>query len=867
MDLLEREPILAELGGLLRDAAGGAGRIAAISGEAGAGKTSLVEHFITTHGGSARTLRGLCDPLSTPRPLGPVHDMAGQTNGPLAAALRDAVGREGLFSAFLAELGRPPVPCMVVVEDVHWADDATMDLLRFVGRRIPRLPALLLITYRDDEIDSDHHLHHLLGELPQNAVRWLHLPLLSEAAVREMARRSGRETEGVYARTGGNPFFVTEVLASSHAMVPTSIREAVLARGSRLSAGARELVDVAAVVPGRVERRLLETLFDGAPALIRECAASGVLVAVADSVGFRHELARMAWQDTLEPGADARLHARILRALLDRGEGGRELARIVHHADGAGDGERVLHFAPAAAREAAAVGAHRQAAAHYATALRHAGELPPAPRAALLESFSYERHLVGGIADAVRARQEALALRRVLDDRRGEGADLRWLSRLAWFEGRHDAAVALGEEAIAVLEPVGPTPELAMAYSNLAQLYMLADDAPGATSWGERAIALAEQLGDVETLVHALNNVGSAELVTPRKDAGLRRVERSIDLALRHGFHEHAVRAYTSVACFDVRLRDYPRAAVSIDRTLRFAAEHEIEAFELYILGWRARLALERGDWEAAERDAVAVIGRYHTLTVVRFQSLIVLALLRERRGEGDAGALLDEAMSFALPTAELQRIGPAVTARAEMAWLRGDSEAARPDLEAAWEITRRSHDRWGRAQLAWWLWRIGALAAPPDDAPDPLRLQFQGDWRGAAAAWERIGAPYERALALANGDTPDAWHDALAGLEALGAQAAAAAVRRDLRRRGARAVPRGPRQTTRRNPGGLTPGQVRVLALLVRGLSNGDIARELFLSPRTVDHHVSAILAKLEVTTRAAAIAAAHDRQLLQQR
>jgi ATP/maltotriose-dependent transcriptional regulator MalT len=405
-----------------------------------------------------------------------------------------------------------------------------------------------------------------------------------------------------------------------------------------------------------------------------------------------------------------------------------------------------------------------------------------------------------------------------------------------------------------------------MAYSNLAQLDMLADDAAGATERGGRAIALAEQLGDVETLVHALTNLGSAELLTPRQDEGLRRLERAIELARGHGFHEHAVRAYTAVACVHVRQHEYAAAADSIERTRRFAAEHEIETFELYILGWRARLALERGDWEAAERDALTVIGRFHASTVVRLPSVVVLALLRARRGEGDADTLLDEAVRFALSTAELQRIGPAVSARAETAWLRGDLDAARPELRDAWEITRRSDDRWGRAQLAWWLWRSGDLAAAPDDAPDSLRLQLAGDWRGAAAAWERLGAPYERALALAQGDDPDAWHDALALLEALGATAAAAAVRRDLRRRGARAIPRGPRQTTRRHPAGLTPGQVRVLALLARGLSNGDIARELFLSPRTVDHHVSAILAKLEVTTRAAAIAAAHDRQLLRQ-
>jgi DNA-binding CsgD family transcriptional regulator len=795
--------------------------------------------------------------------------MAAQTDGPLAAALRGPAGREGLFSAFLSELGVPPAPRMVVVEDAHWVDDATLDLLKFVGRRIRRLPVLLLITYRDDEVGPSHQLHHLLGELSRDAVHWLRLPLLSETAVREMARRKGRGADGVHELTGGNPFFVTEVLASSEAVVPASITEAVLSRASRLSVEARELIDLVSVAPRRIERSLLGTLSGGAPALIRECTASGVLTATGNAVGFRHELARMAWRETLDQDAVGRLHARILEALLDRGEGERELPRIVHHADGAGDGERVLRFAPAAAHEAAMVGAHGQAASHYATALRYAGELRSGERAALLEGFSYGRHLVGAIDDAVRARKEALTLRRSIDDRRGEGVNLRWLSRLAWLEGRNGDAAAFSEEAIAVLEPLGPTPELAMAYSNFAQLCMLANESIRAMAWGERAIALADQIGDVETLVHALNTVGTAELYTPRADAGLCRLERSVDLALEHGFHEHAARGYTNLVSVNVKRHDYARATGSIERALRFTAEHELATWELYILGWRARLELERGDWEAAERDAIAVIGQHRTLTVLRCQPLIVLALLQSRRGEGegegDADALLNQALSFALSTAELQRIGPAVAARAEIAWLRDEPEAARPDLRAAWEIARRSDDLWGRAQLAWWLWRIGDLSAPPNGTPDPVRLQIEGNWRGAADAWERIGAPYERALALAHGDTPDAWSDALAGLEALGAHAAAAAVRRDLRRRGVRGIPRGPHQATRQHRAGLTPAQVRVLERLARGLSNADIARELSLSPRTVDHHVSAILGKLEVTTRAAAIAATHDRQLLQ--
>ena len=858
MDLLEREPILAELGTLLSDAAAGTGRIAAIAGEAGVGKTSLVERFAAVHARTARTLRGLCDPLSTPRPLGPVHDMAAQTTGPLAEAVRKGAGREEIFSAFLAELGGPPVPRILVVEDVHWADDATLDLLRFLGRRVRHLPALLVITYRDDELGSGHQLHRLLGELPQGAVRWVRLPLLSEAAVREMARWAGRSADGVYALTGGNPFFVTEVLASSAEAVPTSIREAVLARAARVSEAARRLLDLVAVVPGRAERWLLESLDDDAPALIRECAASGILTPEADSVGFRHELARLAWRGTVEPGTEARIHTRILQALLSR-TAGRDLARIVHHADGARDTKRVLCFAPAAAREAAAVGAHRQAASHYETALRSADRSPPAERASLLDAWSYEVHLCGRIADAVRAREEALALWRQVGDRRREGDALRALSRLAWFEGRRDDAAACVAEAIRVLEPLGPSHELAMAYSTRAQLHILAEERKLAPEWGDRAVAMAESLGDPEALVHALTNAACLE---PGASRGQQM--RAARLAQQHGLHEEAMRAFAWLISDAIVEYDYGLAEGVLPEALAYAEARDLDAFAFYLRGWRARMRVEQGRLDDAEADAADVLRRENTSTVVRLPSLAALGTVRARRADPSAQVILDEALEHALATGELQRLAPVANARAEAAWLRGDLDTARAEAVRAYPLALRVESWWDAGRLAAWLRRAGALTDVPAELPGPFSAELAGRWRDAAQAWERAGCPFEQALVLAEGDDPEAWLEAFEILEALGTRAAVTAVRRDLQKRGARGIPRGPRAATRRNPAGLTPAQVRVLTLLTRGLSNPEIARELSLSSRTVDHHVSAILAKLGVATRAAAIAAAHERRLV---
>jgi DNA-binding CsgD family transcriptional regulator/tetratricopeptide (TPR) repeat protein len=867
MDLLERRFQFDELDGAHRRARGGDGCVVLVAGEAGIGKTALVDSFTgRLSRGSPRVplLWGACDALFTPRPLGPLLDMLPACGASLRSKVETGAPRERIFAMFLDELRGHEPPPVVVFEDVHWADEATLDLLKYVGRRIRQTLGMVVVTYRDDEVGPAHPLRRVLGELPQDAVRRIALPLLSEDAVTQLARRAGRSGAGLHALTGGNPFFVTEVLAGEDAKVPASVQDAVLARAAQLPPEARRVLDRISVVPGRVEQWLLEAVLgNGAGERIAQCAAAGVLVATAGAVAFRHELARRAWEESLEPAHANALHGQVLEVLLERGAAQVGVARLVHHADRAGARERVLHFAPAAAREAAALGAHREAAAHYATALRYADRLPAAERAALLEAYSYERHLTADIEEAVHAREAALALRRSLDDRVREGNDVRWLSRLAWFQGRRARALELGREAVRVLEPLGSTAELAMAYSNLAQLAMLADELDDAVVWGERAIALAEQLGDVDTLAHATNNVGSARLYAGH-EGGLAQVERALALALENGFHEHAVRTYTILACDAVLSRNYAAAGARIAETLAFAAEHDIETFTLYILGWRARLHLERGEWEAAEQDANAVLSRYHVLDVVRFSALTVLGLLRARRGEPGAQALLDEALAIATPTRELQRIVPVAAARAEAAWIGGVLATAEADTRAGWELAVHRSIPWYRGPVAYWLWRAGGLDAAPESIAEPYRLQIEGDWRGAAAVWERIGCPYERALALAELDDADAQREALDVLERLGARAAAEAVRRDLRARGVRGIPRGPRPATRDNPGGLTRSQFKVLELLGQGLSNADIARQLFLSPRTVDHHVSALLQRLDARTRGEAVAAARSRGIL---
>jgi DNA-binding CsgD family transcriptional regulator len=860
VEILERDPVFRELTKLLTEAASVGGRLVAVCGEAGAGKSTVVDRFAART--KARHLRGMCDSLFTPRPLGPLLDIVDQSTGPLRSAHDDGAARDRLFRAFLEELGTSSPPTAIVFEDVHWADDATLDLLKFAGRRIAQTRGLLIITYRDDEIDPEHRLHRLLGELPRDTFRRIGLPLLSEAAVEKLARDAGRSAEGLHAITGGNPFFVTEILAASGEAVPHSIRDAVLARAGRLSGEARRVLDVVSCVPGRTERWLLDGLLAGAPDAGADCIGAGVLVSNAQSVSFRHELARRAWESTLEPAAAVAVHARVLEVLLERGVGEVGAARLVHHAERAGSRDNVLWLAPAAAREAAALGAHRESVAHYAAALRYESSLAAPERADLLEAYSYELHFTGDIPMAVSAAESALELRSALGDRRREGANLRWLSRLAWWLGKRESAVDYGEAAIRTLEPLGSTAELAMAYSNLSQLHMLADDSGPAIQWGRRAMAHAEETGDQATLAHALLNVGGA-LIDLDWEAGCANVERALSLAVEVGAQEHAARAHTRLMCASIRARKYDIALPAAEAALGYARDHDIDSFTNYLLGWRARLHLDRGQWASSERDASDVLDTPRVSSIMRFPALVVAATLRARRGESGAESMLDEAIAFANGTGELQRIAPAVIAIAEAAWIAGHAETVHATAHAAYEMARLRSSRWYAGALAVSLRRMDRLDHVPDDVAEPYRLQIAGDWRAAAEAWSAIGCPYERALALADGDA-DALREAFDILDRLGAAGTIGALRRDLRRRGVRALPRGRRKTTRQNPAGLTASQMKVLDCVVRGLSNAEIARELYLSPRTVDHHVSAILARLGVRARTEVADAARVRGIL---
>jgi energy-coupling factor transporter ATP-binding protein EcfA2 len=236
-----------------------------IFGEAGIGKSSLVRALRGLLPANGRLLVGHCDDLGTPRTLGPFRDLVDQVGAELTRALAEGGERDAVLAAFPAELDWAGHPTVLVVEDVHWADEATLDVLGYLARRIAGLPAVLVLTYRDDELTREHPLQQFLGQASASGrVHRLPLRRLSEDAVRWLSATSRVDAGRVFAMTSGNPFFVAEVLATGDGdRVPSTVADAVLARVRRLDPATQDALEQLAVVPSVVERWLVDALVAG----------------------------------------------------------------------------------------------------------------------------------------------------------------------------------------------------------------------------------------------------------------------------------------------------------------------------------------------------------------------------------------------------------------------------------------------------------------------------------------------------------------------------------------------------------------------------------------------------------------------------
>ena len=838
MRLIERESQLAALYQYAGEASQGQGRLVLISGEAGVGKSVLLEEFAQELD-EARWLWSGCDGLFTPAALGPLLDIASRLDGELLQLCRAEAKRDQLYGALLRQLSDLRPRTVIAIEDVHWADEATLDLLSYLGRRIQHLGVLLLVTYRDDALVTNDPLRLTFGALAsQRATRRLSLPTLSISGVATLANGSGIDPTELHRLTAGNPFFVTELLQAGSDGLPVSVRDAVLARTRTLSTQARDALDTAALIGARMQAELLVSLIDN-PLVTDELISDGLLIKDGDYLRFRHEIARVAIDGAIPPYRKAAIHTKIIEALLASGSD--DDARLAFHAEGAGNAELVLTYAPRAGRRAAALGARREAAAQYERALRFVPATDVRTRAELLDNLAKQLSFFEEWEEKC---SEAVALWNALGDSRRESDSLLSLAWGSWWLCRGTDFRQAGEAALKLAEPLGPSPQLAWASNTLAFRRMNEGRYQDSLSLIRHVHGMAAQLGLGDVISDCLTL--EAQVVRALGEDWTAPMGAALQIALSGG---HEFRAYNAflflyiLYCADLRNDE---AEQIFNDALAYCDLHDVG--KPCLLAERAGVLEKLGRWDECVSTIGAVLDERKVTRANRMQSLSILAKVMARRGQDGYWQYLDEARDSSIGLEEREWLIFVGLARIEAYWLEGRLDAARAELARIRDASAGlavPYRRW----LALWTRRLTGVAEPVD--LEPFASYVAGDAAHAAELWDRLGYRYEAALALL--DTKEETHlrESLAWLSNLGAEAAARLVRQTMRDLGIRSIPAGTRPATKAHPRGLTVREQQILELLSQGHSNEEISARLFISVRTVEHHVSAILGKLGVTTR----------------
>jgi ATP/maltotriose-dependent transcriptional regulator MalT len=846
MELLERSAALDQLEAGLRDAAAGRGRLIAITGPAGIGKTALIRTFVRERASGARILWGACDDLVVPRPLGPLVDISSAFEDELRGALAGETDSRRLFALVIRELERRPRPTVLVLDDLQWVDQATLDLLIYAARRLDRLPVLLVVSSRHESAAAAG-LRRLLVAGPTDRTTRTELAPLSLDAVAALV---GERSAEVHARTGGVPFYVRALQGHDDDTVPATVRDVVLAQVDVLPDETRNLLELLAMDPSGVRPAELDVV---SPDWERHASAAEQASLVVHSgtvVAFAHELAREAVRETLPAVRRRELHRRLLAALPHDADA----TRIVHHAEVAGDTARLVPASLSAARAARSVHAHQQALDHYQRLAPHLDRLEdPVVRAAVAEEHAEELLAAGELERAIGALELAIRRRGELGDERERGRLLaRRASYLAQL-GRHAEELDSLEVALGVLEPIEPGVELCHAYVYRASHHLDGWDVSAAQRFAGRGLELADAIGAEDLRAYAMMMLGAAQAAGEEPDAGFVALEDAVALAgvIGHPGLVDAARSELIDACLDGHRLD--AAETELEQALAHAEVHQHHGIHARLTMQRSRLLLHRGDLHGALAAADGAIEAAGASPLVHWQARVQAAWALTRLGDPAAAAAVEDVGRVAEHLAVRFRVR-FVVLEAEFAWLHG----RRIDLRALSDVHRRALGTgltWAIDDLTGWLRRhvspAGDAALDLDDLSESSRAVLQGDRAAASTAGPAGADPYERAMAGYDSSRIDEVSEALEVADGLDARPLGELLRGRLRALGVRRVPRGPLPTTRSNPAGLTDRQIEVLAWLAEGLTNAEIAHELVLSKRTVDHHVSAVLGKLGVSSR----------------
>ncbi|MBJ8337796.1 AAA family ATPase [Antrihabitans sp. YC3-6] len=862
MRLTERENEYRELAARAGEARGGRGGAVLVSGESGGGKTAFVESFIESWRDDERVLWGACDPLSTPRPLGPLHDVADRFGPTARAVLRDGNQPFDIFAAVFDDLKEQP--SILVIDDLHWADQATIDIFRFLLRRVQHTNLLLIGLARDDEVGVTHPLRGLLGDVARSPhALSVTVPPLTLDAVTSLVGQRSVDPGWLHRVTGGNAFFVCEMLDHRTGDLPTTVRDAILARTAGLDVAAWDLLNLLTCAPGAIADNLLTDLGVTLPAL-RALDDAKLIKRNDRGVAFRHDLCRIAVTSVIPPGAEPALHRRFIDAHYKTPHP--DPAVITHHALGAGDRALITEAAADAGRAAARTGAHTQATEFFKIALDSGGaKLVSEVEAELLELLAAEYYLTDQLADAIAACKRAMTLHEAMRSDLGVSAIHNALAKYEYYNSNRTVADDHIAAAIALLDGSagsGQPSRLVQLGHNFAFQAFLAVQSTQldfAKRLLEEARDIAAKFGDSVLQVRVELVEGICAVVSGQQIAR----EELLEL-LRAGpsqIDEIYSSGYTNLSYFDVEQRNLDAATDLLDFCIPLMVEHDLPVCHVVQLGARSRLKLLVGDWNRALADADSVLGR-RSAPLARTWPLLIRGLVTLRRiGDDDGG--IDDAWRLACRYGEPVRMLPVAAAIVEKSWLSGVPDPRLDECRALLNSVPVTGLEWARGELALWLCRAGVPVVVETVAP-PYRLYLNGDFEAAADLFERLSTPYDAALAMAESRKPALVRRAVDMLDRLGADAVAAKVRYDLRLQGTHTVPAPRRATTLANSAGLTTRQIEVLQLLENGLTNAELAERLFLSVKTVDHHVSAILAKLQVTKRRDAVRRAKESGIL---
>ncbi|MBV9898995.1 MAG: AAA family ATPase [Chloroflexi bacterium] len=860
-DLVERDEQLSVLAEAISSVAAGRGKMVFVSGEAGIGKTSLVRCFTEELIG-VQVATGMCDPLPIATALGPLRDIALDLGPPFEQVLAANHSGPDLFGAIASILASRTAPIVLVFEDVHWADQASLEFLGYIGRRIERFRVLVIATFRADESSPDGPLAMLLGNLvTASGIARIALRPLSRAAVTRLSGPSHANVEELYRRTGGNPFFVNEMLSAPALHVPATISQAVLARVARRSSEAQHALEVAALLGGRIDPLLLARLIeaDGIPRwAMQEAISAGFLEQQGQSVGFRHDLVQAAIAEAVPAERTQRLHTSILEELRRRISGPGDFAIAARHAEAAGDDHAVLEFAPRAANRASALGAHREAAQLLSAALARTAHQPRL-RAELVEARAVQNYLSRRFADAARDHQLAADLRREQADHAGEARNLIHLAYVTLASGDRTQSEATLQRATELVESLPPCRERAMAYEAWSRRLFMSNQPVEAQQWAQRAVAVADAIVEPELALEARITASVSRLLAAEAGAQ-HELEELRERARQHShttpyLQDAFARATFYLALVPMVHRDYANVDRYIDEGWQHASDHQLEYWENLMTAVRALRSLDAGRWQDAAQAAQQVLDLAESAWRAKLVASIVLARVRTRTGDAEAGAAVRLAEDIAAHDPPLEPMLWLV--QAEAAWLSGDAPKLSAITRTA-ESTNRRLDPWWRDELEFWNYMAGLRVDAQAAEAEPFRLAIGGAPIDAAAWWQRRGCPYEMAVTLIRADDAAEVRRAIAVLDQLGATPAGVRARQRLRELGVRSLPRGPRPSTSANPAGLTSREQEVLELVAAGLKNAEIGQRLFLSEKTVERHLAGIFLKLDVASRDEAVRAA---------